>query len=60
MRNKTVIKFEVGKRYTDNSATYEIMTRSDKMIKIGMIHHPNRVNEKLGTVKKSKSECVGK
>ena len=54
MRNKTVKRFEAGKRYTDNSATYEIMTRSDKMIKIGMIHHPNRVNEKLGTVKKVK------
>lgn len=59
MRNKTVKQFEVGKRYTDNSATYEIMTRSDKMIKIGMIHHPNRVNEKLGTVKKVKVNVWG-
>lgn len=30
------------------------MSRSDKMIKIVFIHHPNRVNEKLGTVKKVK------
>ena len=34
MINKTVKRFEVGKRYTDNSATYEIMARSDKMIKL--------------------------
>ena len=25
MKNKTVIRFEVGKRYTDNSGTYEII-----------------------------------
>lgn len=59
MRNKTVTRFEVGKRYSDNSGTYEIMARSDKMIKIGFIHHPNRVNEKLGTVKKVKLNVWG-
>lgn len=59
MRNKTVTRFEVGKRYTDKSGTYEIMARSDKMIKIGFIHHPNRVNEKLGTVKKVKLNVWG-
>ena len=35
------------------------MARNDKMIKIGMIHHPNRVNEKLGTVKKIKVNVWG-
>ena len=59
MKDKTVIRFEVGKRYTDNSGTYEIMSRSDKMIKIVFIHHPNRVNEKLGTVKKVKLNAWG-
>lgn len=47
-------KFEVGKRYSDGAATFEIIGRTAKTIKYVYIHHPGRSNEKRAEEKKAK------
>ena len=39
-------KFEVGKRYNDGAATFEIVARTEKTIKFVMIQHAGRSNER--------------
>lgn len=46
--------FEVGKRYNDGAATFEIVTRTAATIKFCMIQHPGRSNERRCDEKKAK------
>lgn len=47
-------KFEVGKRYNDGCATFEIISRTAKTIKVAYIQHAGRFNEKVTDVKTKK------
>lgn len=45
-------KFEVGKRYEDCGATFEVIKRSAKFVTVAYIHHPGRYNEKRAEPKR--------
>lgn len=47
-------KFEVGKRYNDGAATFEITGRTAKTVKFVYIHHAGRFNEKKADEQKAK------
>ena len=47
-------KFEVGKRYNDGTATFEITARTAKTVKFVMIQHPGKSNERRCNEKKAK------
>lgn len=47
-------KFEVGKRYNDGTAVFEIVARTTKTIKFVMIQHAGRANERRGDEKRAK------
>ena len=52
--------FEVGKRYNDGAATFEIVKRTAKFVTYVYIHHPGRCNEKRGEEKRTKIyQCPG-
>ena len=44
--------FEVGKRYTDGSAIFEIVARTAKTIKFVRVQHAGRFNERKSEEKK--------
>ena len=46
--------FEVGKRYNDGAATFEIVARTAKTIKFVMVQHAGRENERKSEEKKAK------
>ena len=47
-------KFEVGKRYSEGTATFEIIKRTAKTITFAMIQHAGKANERKGEAKKAK------
>lgn len=47
-------KFEVGKRYNDGFATFEIISRTAKTATIGFVKHAGKFNEKITDVKTKK------
>lgn len=47
-------RFEVGKRYNDGAAVFEITGRTAKTIKFTMIQHAGRSNERRCDEKKTK------
>ena len=49
-------KFEVGKRYNDDAATFEIVARTAKTVIFVMIQHPGKSNERRCDEKKAKVE----
>ena len=60
-RYKEMRKFEVGKRYNDGAATFEIVARTEKTIKFVMVQHAGRSNERKMNEKKAKiSEWEGR
>ena len=46
--------FEIGKRYTDGSAVFEIVSRTAKTIKFVRVQHVDRFNERKSEEKKAK------
>lgn len=40
-------KFEVGKRYSINGVTFEILSRTPKTVKLAQIQHAGRFNERV-------------
>lgn len=46
--------FEVGKRYNDGSATFEITGRTAKFVNFIQIQHAGRTNERKGDEKRAK------
>lgn len=52
-------KFEVGKRYTDGSAVFEIVSRTAKTAVIAMVYHTGKFNEKVREPKKKKIHVWG-
>lgn len=51
--------FEVGKRYTDGSAVFEIVARTAKTIKFVRVQHVDRFNERKSEEKKAKIQIWG-
>lgn len=47
-------KFEVGKRYNDESATFEVLSRTKKTVTVAYIHHPGRFNERMSEAERKK------
>lgn len=44
-------KFEVGKRYTDSGVTFEVISRTAKTVKMALIQHAGKSNEKITSIK---------
>nr|WP_317362587.1 hypothetical protein [uncultured Blautia sp.] len=47
-------KFEIGKRYKDGAMTIEVLKRTVKTLKVAIIAHAGRTNEKVREIKKVK------
>ncbi len=47
-------RFEVGKRYYENSTTIEIIKRTAKTVTFAKIIHAGRHNEKVRDIKRAK------
>lgn len=47
-------KFEIGKRYTEGGVTFEVISRTAKTVKMSLIQHAGRFNEKVTDVKSKK------
>ena len=52
-------KFEVGKRYNDGAAVFEVVARTAKTIKFVMVQHAGRENERKSEEKKAKINVWG-
>ena len=46
--------FEIGKRYRDGAATFEIIGRTAKTVRFVMIQHAGHFNERKGDEKRAK------
>lgn len=47
-------KFEIGKRYTEGGVTFEVLSRTAKTVKMALIQHAGRANEKVTSIKSKK------
>ncbi|MCI8339220.1 MAG: hypothetical protein HFH62_11175 [Lachnospiraceae bacterium] len=47
-------RFEIGKRYTEGGVTFEVISRTAKTVKMALIQHAGRANEKVTSVKSKK------
>ena len=47
-------KFEIGKRYTEGGVAFEVISRTAKTVKMALIQHAGRSNEKITDVKSKK------
>lgn len=47
-------KFEIGKRYNDGAAVFEIVKRTEKTITFVMVQHAGKCNERKREAKKAK------
>lgn len=47
-------KFEVGKRYKEDGVTFEVLSRTAKTVKMALIQHAGRPNEKITSTKNTK------
>ncbi len=47
-------RFEIGKRYTEGGVTFEVISRTAKTVKMALIQHTGRANEKVTSVKSKK------
>lgn len=47
-------KLEVGKRYTDGGVTFEVLNRTAKTVKMALIQHAGKFNEKITGIKSVK------
>lgn len=47
-------KFEVGKRYSMGGATFEVISRTAKTVKMALIQHAGKSNEKITGIKSKK------
>lgn len=47
-------KFEIGKRYTEGGVTFEVLSRTSKTVKMALIQHAGKPNEKITSIKNKK------
>lgn len=47
-------KFEIGKRYAEGGVTFEVLSRTAKTVKLALIQHAGRFNEKVTDIKSRK------
>lgn len=47
-------KFEIGKRYTTGGVTFEVISRTAKTVKMALIQHAGKSNEKVTDIKSRK------
>lgn len=47
-------KFEIGKRYTEGGVTFEVISRTANTVKMALIQHAGRANEKVTSTKVKK------
>lgn len=46
--------FEVGKRYKEGGVTFEVLSRTAKTVKMALIQHAGRANERITSIETKK------